>query len=1040
MKRLSCGICVFGICVLAITALFVANLSARAPAQTQRPVPRIATGSPTSLDVPPDFLERLSATAAASTTVLGAWDFDEMGSCSSEGWNSVDLTAQSGEYWHVDDFAGLSGGTFGRLYALEGSKSLWLGARPSPADPVFCGYAALPGYGNGWAQSFCTKGCLAVMGDIVFDYLVTWDTEPGYDSANIEWDNCDDNWIVWPEPGSSGCYCSVHFEGVGEDSLITIVFPDSLHDGQARIRFNFFSDGAWSDEDGFWDTDGAIILDSLVVSDASGTLLPYEDFESYPVGTTTVNDWEHRNQPGFGDFAGLFPGMEFVQEDRCSRNISCAWAFFNGSPDNYACGGFPGQLAMPFGTGRQWNDFLNNEIYSPWMQLVGSGTEMYLEFDTYRDLPFDNLQFYVWHIRSLVDGCPTGWRDNNTVFWGGQKDWHRNRFPVGQLIEAGASDVQVALGAVDMCYVWCGVLGTATCHSHAPIHDNVTLYRVNNAGPRWNVRDMDLFQDTFASDGTITGLCRADGANDTNPSAHPSIVPADSAVVTVADSDVGLKADPYTGTGPAVYAYVAVWPEGQPGKSGAGLVDDPSRWPVVDSTLFDGTMWYQVRCDSVYTSPGSKPAPDRFCVDLHDNLFAGGDTICFFFSAENTSGEVSYYTRATGATASLADAASFPMEFTCLPAGGYNRGGKILYVDGMDGRGAQPFFDTAFDQMAMRDKVDRYDIRAPSSTVNNRPGARVQDVFQQIIEPYRVILWNTGDLSLAPIGHGTGYQEKSDDATLLFTFLDQTTQESGIYFSGDDIADALYNTPNPGGGLIALQGYITGAVNIGDGDHVSGNLGVSPLGVGTSPWSCFNHGLGPDTLVVYGGCPIINDFDIITPMGPATAEMSYHGQGNVKTAIIAQRTDNAAATEVGVILSGFSFHEIREDRPRGTTARAHHLSDILQWLGQIPAVPTGGDSPLARRTELDQNYPNPFNPATTIGFTLRERSHVSLSVYNVAGQLVRTLIDEVRTPGVSHSIDWDGRDARGSSVASGVYFYRLVTKDATLTRKMVMLK
>ena len=92
------------------------------------------------------------------------------------------------------------------------------------------------------------------------------------------------------------------------------------------------------------------------------------------------------------------------------------------------------------------------------------------------------------------------------------------------------------------------------------------------------------------------------------------------------------------------------------------------------------------------------------------------------------------------------------------------------------------------------------------------------------------------------------------------------------------------------------------------------------------------------------------------------------------------------------------------------------------------------------RTELDQNYPNPFNPTTTIGFTLRERSHVSLRIYNVAGQLVRTLVDEVRVPGVSHSIDWDGRNARGSSVASGVYFYRLVTKDATMTRKMVLLK
>ena len=1041
MKRIFCGICSIGITVLILSPMFAADLAARAPRQKELPAIRISTGSPVSLDVPPDF-RRLSASAVAGTTVLGAWDFDAMGTCSVQGWTSVDLTAPEGEFWHVDDFAGLGGGSFGRLYALEGSKSLWLGARPNMTDPILCGYAALPGYGNSWSQSFCTKECLNVSGDIVFDYLVTWDSEPGYDGGNIEWDNCDNNWILWPEPGTSGCYyCGaggVHFDGWGEDSLITIVFPDSLHNGQARIRFNFFSDGAWSDEDGLWDTDGALIFDSLVVRDAAGELLAYEDFESYPVGATTVNDWEHCNEPGFGDFSGLVGGFQFVQEDPCRSNLTCAWTFFNGSPDTYDCGGFPGQLAMPFG-GPGANDFLNNRIESPWMQWMGSGTEVYLDFDVYRDLPLDNLQFYQWHIRSLVDGCPGSWQDDGFVFYGGQKDWLREHRTTGYLIHPNATDVQVALAAVDMCWVWCGSFGSGSCHSHAPIFDNVTLYRIGNAGPRWSVRDLDLFQDTFPLDGTTTGICRADQANDVTASSHPAIIPGDSTVVTVVDSDVGLKTDPITGTGPAVYAYVAVWPQGQPGKSGAGLTDDASRWPVVDSTLIEGTMWYQVRFDTVYNNSGT-PQTDRFCIDLHDSRFAGGDTICFFFSAENTSGQVTYYTRATGGTPSIAEAAELPMEFTCLPAGGYNRGGRVLYVDGMDGRGAQPFFDSAFDMMGIRDEVDRYDIRAPSSLVNNRPGARVTNVYDQIINPYRVIIWNTGDLSSGLIGNGLeGYSwgaEKSEDAFMLFTFLDQSTNESGVYFSGDDIADWLYNSLT-GSTASALRSYITGMVN--ESDHVAGGLGVSPLAVGAAG-GCFDHIIGPDTLIAYGGCPLINDFDIITPTGTATTEMSYHGQGNVESAIIGQTTLNAAGTTSRVMLSGFSYHSIRDDIPRNQSARAHHLYDIMLWLGEVLPVPTGGDAPLAQRTRLNQNYPNPFNPTTTIGFTLRERSHVTLRVYNVAGQLVRTLVDEVRASGVSHTVDWDGRDARGTSVASGVYFYRLVTKDATRTRKMVLLK
>jgi FlgD Ig-like domain len=86
-----------------------------------------------------------------------------------------------------------------------------------------------------------------------------------------------------------------------------------------------------------------------------------------------------------------------------------------------------------------------------------------------------------------------------------------------------------------------------------------------------------------------------------------------------------------------------------------------------------------------------------------------------------------------------------------------------------------------------------------------------------------------------------------------------------------------------------------------------------------------------------------------------------------------------------------------------------------------------------------QNYPNPFNPSTTIEFTVRERSKVSLKIYNVAGQLVRTLVDGDRAPGAVHKVAWDGRNDAGTTVSSGVYFYKLVTSDFTQTRKMVLL-
>ncbi|MEE9271360.1 MAG: T9SS type A sorting domain-containing protein, partial [Candidatus Krumholzibacteria bacterium] len=90
---------------------------------------------------------------------------------------------------------------------------------------------------------------------------------------------------------------------------------------------------------------------------------------------------------------------------------------------------------------------------------------------------------------------------------------------------------------------------------------------------------------------------------------------------------------------------------------------------------------------------------------------------------------------------------------------------------------------------------------------------------------------------------------------------------------------------------------------------------------------------------------------------------------------------------------------------------------------------------------LEANYPNPFNPVTRIRYSIRERGHVSLRIYNAAGQLVRTLVNEVQTPRPDgFEATWEGRNNAGQTVSSGVYFYKMATKDFTQTKKMVLLK
>jgi hypothetical protein len=88
---------------------------------------------------------------------------------------------------------------------------------------------------------------------------------------------------------------------------------------------------------------------------------------------------------------------------------------------------------------------------------------------------------------------------------------------------------------------------------------------------------------------------------------------------------------------------------------------------------------------------------------------------------------------------------------------------------------------------------------------------------------------------------------------------------------------------------------------------------------------------------------------------------------------------------------------------------------------------------------LGQNYPNPFNPETVIEFALPTAGEVSLRIYNAAGQLVRTLVSG-STPAGYHQIRWDGCDANGSGVSSGVYFYKIDAKDFSETRKMLLVK
>jgi hypothetical protein len=104
-----------------------------------------------------------------------------------------------------------------------------------------------------------------------------------------------------------------------------------------------------------------------------------------------------------------------------------------------------------------------------------------------------------------------------------------------------------------------------------------------------------------------------------------------------------------------------------------------------------------------------------------------------------------------------------------------------------------------------------------------------------------------------------------------------------------------------------------------------------------------------------------------------------------------------------------------------------------------PTLVTEDEEILPSRFELLQSYPNPFNNQTMIKYSLFKRTEVSLVIYNVLGQKVRTLVNNERQSG-DVSVTWDGKDESGKDLSSGIYFYQLRAGQFTQTKRMVLLK
>lgn len=168
-------------------------------------------------------------------------------------------------------------------------------------------------------------------------------------------------------------------------------------------------------------------------------------------------------------------------------------------------------------------------------------------------------------------------------------------------------------------------------------------------------------------------------------------------------------------------------------------------------------------------------------------------------------------------------------------------------------------------------------------------------------------------------------------------------------------------------------------------------------------------------------------------IGYATSDNGYTWNKDIHNPVLSEGPsgswDNGGVRAGPVLFDGTTFHMWYSSNGIGyATSTLETSIDDEDSESAIPLAFT-----------LHQNYPNPFNPETRISYDVAKQSHVRLRITNLQGQQVRTLVNEDNPVGC-YEVTWDGKDDHGQRVASGVYLYRLESKDFIQTRKMILLQ
>jgi len=324
---------------------------------------------------------------------------------------------------------------------------------------------------------------------------------------------------------------------------------------------------------------------------------------------------------------------------------------------------------------------------------------------------------------------------------------------------------------------------------------------------------------------------------------------------------------------------------------------------------------------------------------------------------------------------------------------------------------------------------DMYDVNVPSGSIES------QGPDTMAYKYYDTQVWFFNEFN--------AYLLWPEDQENILAWLQQAGEgkERNLLLTGNDIGYEMIET-----GKETLSFYETWLAT----EYVANKVGivtvdsVPGLRETAGGWTFMDHDDGQ--CLVRGGCPVLNYFDIVQPYAgiPGTEVVADYVKVDTSTepagVAYTHQTLGYQTVNLGFGME-FMMDGLESNGYYGTGVfdRANLMSNIMGYFGTVAGgTPTGIDSGV--KNVLSHAYPNPFNPMTKIAYSVKEAGPVTIEIYNVAGRVVRTLLDTELDAGVSGFVTWDGTTEAGERCASGVYFYRIAAPGFTESHKMIMLK